>query len=62
MIGIKYFEMPKNCARCDLCRNDEYGCLRCMLLDEDLDDWDDFNVSEERFEDCPLVEIKGVGE
>jgi len=56
MIGIKDFEMPKSCEQCDLC--DWHGT--CMVLDINVENED--YTDEGRFEDCPLVEIKGVEE
>ena len=55
MVAIKDFEMPKNCAYCNMCfRSGAYLC--CVISDEEIP-MEYYNQTT-RPKDCPLVEIK----
>ena len=54
MIAIN-IEMPKSCSDCDLCVEDKYADMTCVLLCEE---WEETDYNENhRDENCPLVEI-----
>ena len=53
MIGIKDFDMPHNCKQCSFC---DWGGI-CSACGEIVGGETYTDV--ERYEDCPLVEIKG---
>ena len=58
MVGIKDFEMPVSCSRCELICEDMYGDAMCVLLGlgSEITDY----TKEHRDENCPLVEIDEV--
>lgn len=55
MIAIKGMEMPKSCSQCNLCVEDKYADMTCVLLCEE---WEESDYNENhRDENCPLVEV-----
>lgn len=56
MVAIKDMEMPSCCSQCDLCVEDEYADMTCVLLGSD---WEETDYNENhRDENCPFVEIE----
>lgn len=56
MIAIKGMEeLPKSCSQCNLCVEDKYADMTCVLLCEEWEE-NDYNENH-RDEHCPLVEI-----
>lgn len=54
MVAIK-MEMPTCCSQCDLCVEDKYADMTCVLLGTD---WDENNYyKKQKDKNCPLVEI-----
>ena len=55
MIAIKGMEMPRSCSQCNLCVEDKYADMTCVLLCEE---WEETDYNENhRDGKCPLVEI-----
>lgn len=47
--------MPKSCSQCNLCVEDKYADMTCVLLGEE---WEETDYNENHRDDnCPLVEI-----
>ena len=56
MVAIKDMEMPSCCAECDLCVEDKYADMTCVLLGSE---WEETDYNENhRDEKCPLVETR----
>ena len=56
-VYIKGMEMPERCWDCDLC----YDSFYCRALEVQFSNREDFEPSERRLSDCPLIKLPPHG-